>query len=55
MPPSPLFLDQSGKFFFGDRAPPYLRVWLTIPPFPPSQGLDPALVYIWCGLAWNYM
>ena len=22
------------KIFFGDRGPPYLRVWLTVPPSP---------------------
>ena len=34
--PPPLFLDQTGarrsKFFFLDRVPPYLRVWMTGPP-----------------------
>ena len=43
--PSPLFLDQTearrGKNFFGgDRPLPYLRVWMTAPPTPLSQGLD---------------
>ena len=51
------FLDQTTeawraeKNFFGDRAPP-LSKGLDDPP-PSSQGLDPALMYIWCGLAWN--
>ena len=36
------------KKFFGDRAPPYLRVWVTASPPPPlSQGLDPALFFIY--------
>ena len=44
---APLFLDQSEarraeKAWGGDRAPPYLRVWMTGPPL--SQGLDPALI-----------
>ena len=52
-PPLVLFLDQTEargakKTFFGDWAPPYLRVWMTAlspPPPPPPlfQGLDPAL------------
>ena len=38
-PPSPLFLNQiegqrAEKKFLGDRAPPYLRVWMTTcPPY----------------------
>ena len=51
---SPLFLDQTEargaeKFFFGDQAPLYLRVWMTAPsshPPPPltlSEGLDQPL------------
>ena len=45
----PLFLDRiearrAEKDFFGDRAPPYLRIWMTWPPL--SQGLDPAMHYI---------
>ena len=48
---SPLFLDQTEargaeKFFFGDQAPRYLRVWMTAPPLPPltlSKGLDQPL------------
>ena len=45
---STLFLDQTEarrakKIFFGDRPPPYIRVWIT--PYPPlSQGVDPALL-----------
>ena len=44
----PLFLDQiearrAEKNFAGDRSSPYLRVWMTAPPPPLSQGLDPAL------------
>ena len=46
VPPPPLLLDQTeaqrGKNFFGDRAPRYLRVWITAPR-PLSQGLDLAL------------
>ena len=58
-PPPPhthLFLDQTkahrAEKKFGDRAPPYFRVWMTaLPPTPPpptpptplSLGLDPAL------------
>ena len=30
------------KKIFGDRSPPYLRVWMTAPT-PPSEGLDPQL------------
>ena len=55
-PPSPphlhLFLDQTEARraeinFFGDRLPPpYLRVWMTGPPVPLSQGLDPPLQII---------
>lgn len=31
------------KRFFGDRPPPrFIRVWMTLPPSPPSQGLNPA-------------
>ena len=30
--------------FFGDWAPPYLRVWMTAPPPTLSQGLDLALI-----------
>ena len=46
--PPPLFLDQTEargaeKNFFGDPPPPYLRVWMTPPPF--SEGLDPPLKY----------
>ena len=34
------------KFFWETGPPPYLRVWMTLPPPPPPfQGLDPALVY----------
>ena len=34
------------KKFFWETAPlPYLRVWMTAPPPPRSQGVDPALVY----------
>ena len=46
----PLFLDQNGgpegpKNFFGDWAPPYLRVWMTAPHL--SEGLDaPLHLYI---------
>ena len=56
LPPPPaththLFLDQTkahrAEKKFGDRAPPYFRVWMTaLPPTPPtplSQGLDKAL------------
>ena len=48
VPPPPLFLDQTEargaeKNFFGDPPPPYLRVWMTPPPF--SEGLDPPLKY----------
>ena len=32
------------SIFFGDQAPPYLRIWMTWPPLP--QGLDPAMHYI---------
>ena len=51
-PPPPLIFrpnwsPKSGKKFFGDRVPSYLRVWMIAPPNPPppplSQGLDPAL------------
>ena len=46
--PAPLFLEQTGpkcrKNCFGDRATPYLRVWITAPPPPLSQGLDPKYV-----------
>ena len=40
-----LFLDQNKarraeKIFSGDPPPPYLRVWMTVPP---SRGLDPTL------------
>ena len=44
-PPPPLFFDQNEaqrakKKFFGDRSPPYLRVWMTPAPPPPlSEGL----------------
>ena len=48
--PPPLLLDQTEARraeinFFGDQAPPYLRVWMTapLPPPPPpnlSEGLD---------------
>ena len=44
----PLFLvktkprPEGPKTFFGDR-PLYLRVWMTAPPPPLSQGLHPAL------------
>ena len=49
-----LFLDQTkahrAENKFGDRAPPYFRVWMTaLPPTPPtpptplSQDLEPAL------------
>ena len=44
-----LFLDQTEaqraeKSFFGDLPPsPYLRVWMTPPPPPLSQGLDTVL------------
>ena len=46
-PVPPLLLDQNEvrgakKSFFGDRPPPYIRVWMTAAPHP-SQGLDPAL------------
>ena len=49
--PGPLlFLDQTEsrrraeKNFLGDRPLPfYLRVWMTAPPIPLSQALDPAL------------
>ena len=50
-PPPPLLLDQTEAQraeinFFGDQAPPYLRVWITAP-LPPrpnlSEGLDPPL------------
>ena len=46
--PSPYFFYQTEvrrpeKIFFGDCPPPYLRVWMTIPLPPLSQGLDPAL------------
>ena len=49
-PGSPLFSDQTearraDKIFLGDRPPPYLRVWMTVPP-PLSQGLDPALLRV---------
>ena len=41
----PLFLDQiearRAKNKFLEKAPPYLRVWMTPPP--PSEGLDPPL------------
>ena len=44
-PGPPLFFDQNearraGKNFFGDQVPPYLRVWMTPPPLPLSEGLD---------------
>ena len=47
-PPPPLLLDQTEARraeinFFGDQAPPYLRVWMTAPfPRPPnlSEGLN---------------
>ena len=44
----PLVLDQTearraGKNVFGDRPPPFLRVWMTEPLPPLPQGLDPAL------------
>ena len=43
-PGPPLFFDQNEarraeKNFFADRAPPYLGVWMTAPPFL-SEGLD---------------
>ena len=45
-PPPPFFLDQTGarrsKFFFLDRVPPYLRVWMTGPPL--TEGLDQPLL-----------
>ena len=50
-PGPPLFLNQTEarraqKNFFGDRLPPpFLRVWMTGPPPPLSQGLDPALIW----------
>ena len=50
--PPPLFLDQTEarraeKIWGGDRAPPYLRVWMTAPPpLPSSEGLDPPLMYV---------
>ena len=47
LPPPPLLLDQTEARraeinFFGDQAPPYLRVWMTAPLPPPnlSEGLD---------------
>ena len=45
----PLFLDQTEarraeKNCFWDRSPHYLRVWLTAPPPPLSEGLDPPLL-----------
>ena len=46
-----LRLEELKKNFLETEHPPYLRVWMTPPPS--SQGLDPALMYIWCGLAWN--
>ena len=47
-PPHLIFRTKWGpkgpKIFFWDRAPPpYLRVWMTAPPPPLSDGLDPAL------------
>ena len=55
-PHTHLFLDQTkahrAEKKFGDRAPPYFRVWMTAlpctpppptPPTPLSQGLDQAL------------
>ena len=46
-PGPPLFCHQNEapsaeKIFFRDRAPPFLRIWMTGPPPPLSQGLDPA-------------
>ena len=47
--PPPLFLDQTEArraetIFLRDHpSPPYLRVWMTGPPPPLSQDLDPAL------------
>ena len=44
-PPPPLLLDQTEARraeinFFGDQAPPYLRVWMTAPfPRPPPTYL----------------
>ena len=43
-PVPPLFLDQTEaqraeKNFF-QTVPPYLRVWMTAPPRPLSEGLD---------------
>ena len=46
---SPLFLDQTEvrkaekKFWRPGLPSPYLRVWMTTPLPPFSQGLDPAL------------
>ena len=42
VPPSPLFLDQTEKFFLETTTPPpphYLRVWMTAPysPAPPPH------------------
>ena len=46
-PRSPLFLNQTeaqrAEKFFWKTAPPYLRVWMTVPP-PLSQGVDPRTV-----------
>ena len=45
----PLFLDQNEarrteKNFFEAGPPPYLRVWMTVPPPPPlSEGVNPPL------------
>ena len=37
------FKDHTKKIF--GRPPLYLRVWMTAPPNPPSQGLDTPLPY----------
>ena len=45
-PPSLLFRPNWGpkvQFFFLDRVPPYLRVWMTARP-PLTEGLDPPLL-----------
>ena len=47
----PLFLDQNGglkgRKIFLETGPPYLRVWMTAPPPPLSEGLDaPLHLYI---------
>ena len=50
-PPPPLFLDRTEarraeEIFFGARAPPCLKVWMTAPLPPLSQGLDPVLPWV---------